>query len=66
MKNLKKLSRKELKEINGGLNAIESTCSTTCADGYVATVTCQGSCSTSDGRWAGCNDGSHETVMCSN
>ncbi|WP_455423405.1 bacteriocin-like protein [Chryseobacterium taklimakanense] len=63
MKNIKKLSRNSLKAIKGG--NMESTCSKVCRNGWVATVTCSGSCSSSDGKWAGCNDGSNETAMCS-
>lgn len=64
MKNLKKLSRNNLKVIKGGVLLNDaSTCSTTCSNGREATVTCSGSCSTSDEKWAGCNDGSNETSI---
>lgn len=63
MKKLKKLSGKTLKFISGGFD-VQSECTTLCSDGRIATVTCNGDCSSSHGNWAGCSDGS-DTHYCS-
>ncbi|WP_407481349.1 hypothetical protein [Elizabethkingia meningoseptica] len=48
MKKLKKLSGKTLKFISGGFD-VQSECTTLCSDGRIASVTCNGDCSSSDG-----------------
>ena len=64
MKNLKKLSRGELKSISGGKLAPESGCATTCSNGSTISIGCAGGCSVSDGSWVGCDGPDHSTVMC--
>ena len=56
MKNLKKLSRKEMKVFNGSRAA--SGCAASCAGGIIVSVGCSGGCTSTDGVGASCNDGS--------
>ncbi|WHF51934.1 hypothetical protein QGN23_01330 [Chryseobacterium gotjawalense] len=64
MKNLKKLSREDLKSISGGKLAPESGCATICPNGSTISIGCTAGCSVSNGAWVGCDGPDNSTVMC--
>lgn len=59
---MKKLSRKEMKYLNGGYETPNCTASATCANGH--TYTCAGNTGTALGSTMGCNGSDGNGVSC--
>lgn len=60
MKNIKKISRNQLKFIIGSRFA--ASCVAICAGGGTVSVSCSGTCAAEDGVGAACSDGSQSSA----